>query len=420
MPTGLSEFPIKSKLNFLKASRLRFRRVGGKPKSDKKYQEIRYISRAQMFGYLSFLNPDSPDDQIYTKLTLRVSVSNFPNSSFGEFIGTASPTGGVVNNPITWYPNESTHTANVTALFGSPSTIAKTATNMVQTFTDAFTGATVGQQVWTLSDPVTIRDWQHRMVDNLVFLKAKVLADQATSIAAGSITFEDTWDSVWLIDVDRSIQGFPDANVKSYSGGLVSANPPTGNLPPIAGRILQIERGLNTDGDDTFIDLVGVQGGHYYPGTKLANRRDLFTPTMPMIQYGYPDVAYTTKETLLCSQASHRIQVPICKALLNGKLGPVERLYFANDFGQPVSVDMGLPAVTSYGTTVGFSSSPNAPGEVPIDTPCPALSIGEFWDHGAADDYWEFQLANNDPATCINGYEIPDKCGAPPDGAPTA
>jgi len=389
--------------------------VGGKPKSDNKYQEIRYLSRAQMFGYLSFLNPDAPDDQIYTRLTVRVSVSNFPNSSYGEFIGTASPTGGV-SSAITFYPNESTHAANVTPLFGSPATITKSATSMVQTFHDAFTGATVGQQVFTLSDPVTIKDWQQRMVDNLVFLKTKVLADQAVAIAAGSITFEDTWDHVWLVDADRSFQGFPDAVVKTYSGGLISVAPPTGILPPIAGRILQIERGLNDSAEDTFIDLVGVQGGHYYPGTKLANRRDLFTCNMPFIQYGYPDVAYTTQETLLCSQASHRIQVPICKALLNGKLGPSERLFFPYELGTGISTDMGLPAVTSYGTTVGFGSSPNAPGEVPIDTPCPALSIGEFWDHGAADDYWEFQLANNDPATCINGYVIPDKCGLPPDG----
>ncbi len=412
MPTGLSEFPIKSKLGFVKASRLRFRRVGGKPPRDKKYQEIRYISRVNMAGWLSFLNPDAPDDLIYTKLTIRVSVSNFPNSSFGQAVLTAAPTTGGITPTITYSPSEAAHLANL-ALVGPDGATSKTATRMTQTGTN-------WQQVWTLSDPVTIRDWQKRMVDNLVYLKAKVLADQAAQIAAGTMTLEDTWDNIWVVDADRSVFGSPDADVKAMSGGLVSDNPPTGNLPAIAGRILQIERGLNADGKDTFIDLVGVQGGHYYPGSQLANRRELIIPPLPLIQFGTEDPVYVTSETLTCSQANHRIQVPICKALLNGKLGPSERLFYSFE---PISVDGGLPALVSYGTTVGFSSSPNAPGEVEVSTECPALSIPDFFNHGTApDEYWEFQLANNDPATCINGYAIPDKCGMPPEdgGGPLA
>jgi hypothetical protein len=423
VPTGLSQFPIKTKLSFLKASRLRFRRVGGKPKSDKKYQEIRYISRALMGGWVSFLNPDSPDDNIYTKLTIRVSVQNFPNSSFQEATLSVTTTGVASVTVSDPYPNDTTHLANIAAVAGTDYVLAKTANYMTQTSSHGPLGPPAPyswKQEWRLSDPITVREKQKQMVDNLVFLKTKVLADQAVAIAAGTITFEDTWDNVWLIDADQSIQGFPDADVKSYSGGLVSANPPTGLLPPIAGRILQIERGIDAISlQDSFIDLVGVQGGNYYPGSKLANRLSLIFPPLALIVFNDP--VYNTNETIFCSQVSHRIQVPICKALLNGKLGDNERLTFLYDLGFPISTDAGLPALTSYGTTVGFGQSPNAPGEVAVDTPCPALGIPDFWNAGspagtAPDDYWEYQLSTNDPATCINGYVIPDKCGSPPDG----
>jgi len=411
MPTGLSSFPIKSGLGFVKASRLRFRRVAGKPKTDKKYQEIRFISQVALFGWLNFLNPDAPDDLIYTKLHLRVSISNFPNSSFGDFVSIVTPTSSSAT--VTYYPSKEVHMANYDSIIGADGTTTKTATTMTQTGT-GFT------QVWTLSDPLTIREWQKRMVDNLAYMVPKVQADFDAVIAAsgGTITIEDMWDNIWLCNADRSIQNVPGVHVKDYSGGLVSDNPPTGNLPEIAGRILQIERGPNATGNETFIDIMGVSGGYYYPGSQLPMRRNFTAPEtfeFPLIQYESEDAVYHTEETLSCSQTKHRIQVPICKALLHGTLGPTERLTPPAD----------LPAVYSYGATVGFGFSPNDPGEVEVATPCPALSIADFWNAGTApDQYWEYQLSSNDPSTNINDYVIPPTCGLPPsdddDGDPTA
>ena len=396
-------------MKFLRASRLGFRKLISK---QDKYQEIRFTSTVGMHGFLSFLAPDTLDATLYNKLSIEIALTNFPNpSSRVNFTRTIVPGGSNFADTydFTFVPDEATCVANAQLFFGlGPAVTTKTATLIQHTFKNS-TGGTIGTQRFELSEPIDIRVWQHLMVDNLA-KRQDIETQQADDIAAGLYTLEDTWDTLWFISGDGSYFSEPGAKTRlfTYPGvpALVSDNPPTGNLPPLAGKILQILRGTNTTGDAVLQDILGIEGAHYYPGLHLDNRLYVWADNDPtgtsddvrmlgMIpSYHQPDLIYLTFETLTCSETRHRIhQSPVyLKIDIRDVLG----------FGQ-YGPDIGGYPRTS---TENLGYPIDASGRIEFDVGCPANVVADYF--GLYPDYYAvtsiFELF---PATNINGFVIP-------------
>jgi hypothetical protein len=397
-------FPVASPLGFLTASRLHFRVTRGQ---NEFYQEIRFASIVNMRGFLSFLTDpatDTWDDEIYNTLRVQVSISNFPNSSRMDYRLTIVP-GGTDIESISFIPDEATHLANLLLVAGGSVTTGKTATTM----TVSEPGGAFVQQ-WDLSnlqvDPdgggKSIRAWQHLMVDHLALLRPAVEAQQTTDIGNGLYTLEDTWDFFWRIVEDGGhFSPGPSAHVRDFSGGLISDNPPTGNLPPIGGNILQIQKSTNALAQPIFYDLLGVEGGHYYPGANVRNRSSVFAnssaidplrPSTTLPSYHAPDLVYSTGEILSCSETRHRIHSPVYlqvdhkATLLAGGLGPD-----TYDAGGPVLI----------------TGAVDDSGRVEFDAGCPANSIPNFWTDAEPDDFYVQQIYELDPATNVAPFVIP-------------
>ena len=401
----LNQFPVSTPLRFLKASRLNFRVVRGTAVF---YQEIRFISTVTMGGFLSFTTDpatDSFDDNIYDTLTVRVSVSNFPHSSSMVYTKTIAPGVSPVES-FTFVPDEATHLANVSLVAGGGSvTTLKTATSMRV----AEPGGAFVQQSDLSNlrvDPdghgKSIRAWQHRMADDLATLRTAVEAQQATDIANGLYTLEDTWDKFWYIQDGGTPFSDPGAIVRHFSGGLVSANPPTGNLPPIGGSILQIQKSTNAAAQPVFYDLLGVEGANYYPGVNVRNRFFLWAPSSAIDparastvipSYHAPDLVYTTSEILACSETRHRIHRSPVYLQMDHKT-----LLAAGGFG-PDTYDNGV-RVLPTGPVDAF-------GRIQFDTLCPVVVLADFWNAAQPDDYYVQQIYELDPTTNVSPFVIP-------------
>lgn len=416
----LNQFPVSSQLGFLKASKLGFRITRG---SQGFYQQISFYSAVAMHGYISFLSdpatPSTFDDKLYNRFKCRVSISNFPNSSYVEFIRTITPGAGTLGSSgdvesLVFFPSEAVHLANQSMVDPLPTLVTvKTATSMTQTFTPTTGGLAFTQQfdlTNLLVDPdgfnQSIRVWEHLMLNNLATLRPAIEAQQASDIAGGLYTNEDIWDLIWTIQDNGTHFGGPDAKTILFSGGLISDNPPTGNLPGIDGKIIQIQRGVNAASDPIFIDLLGVESANYYPGSKPADRAFLW-PTYGgdsggrmaglLPQYSAPDFVYFSQEQLYCSEKRHRIHnSPVYTVLDSKTLQPG----FLGLLG-PDTYERG-PGVLASGFPVDEF------GRVQFDLHCPADVIsGFFGDPATAQKYWTFQIYEHDATTNINGFIIP-------------
>jgi len=404
----LGQFPDATPLQFLKASPLRFRVVrGGRPAA---YQEIRFISSVGMHGFASFLAPGTLDDNLYNKLRVQVSISNFPTSSSLDFTRTITPGTAADVITLTFVPDEATFRANLLLLIIDQVATTKSATLMTQHLTNTFGSPVTATQTFTLSNlladplggPKSIRAWQHLMVTHLADLRTAVEAQQAIDIAARLYQPEDIWDNDWIIDDTGAHYDEVGAQVAGLAKLGLNADP-----PPITGyNILQVDKGpLNSLGNRTFLDVLGVEGGAFYPGATTANRLlvwpadslgDVNAEMLGLIpSYHAPDLVYLVQEGLWCSQVRHRIRPPVSvrmsrRPLRTGGFGPP-------GFGPDI---YDAAAAPSGGTAIDGA-------RVQFDTTCPAASIADFWNSAHVDDYLVNQIYGPLPAANVNGFVIP-------------
>lgn len=281
---------------------------------------------------------------------------------------------------------------------------------MTQHLTNSWGIPVTAVQTFTLSnvlaDPLgsskSIRAWQHLMVDHLATLRTAVEAQQALDIAARRYTLEDTWDHDWYIGDTGAHYGEVGAQVAGLATLGFNADP-----PPITGyNILQVDKGpLNAEGNRTFLDVLGVEGAVYYPGATTANRLVLWAydtagddnAKMASLipSYHAPDLVYVVQEILSCSQVRHRIRPSVSvrmsrRPLLAGGFGTA-------GFGPDIYDG---PSAPSGGT-------PILGGRVQFDTPCPAVSIPDFWNTTKPDDYLIQQVYGPNAAANVNGFVIP-------------
>jgi hypothetical protein len=280
---------------------------------------------------------------------------------------------------------------------------------MVMKGDNAYTGLQDLTVTYTLGNPIldpagspkSIRKFQRIMFDNLQTVRPIIEAQLAAQIASGAITEEDIWDTNWNIQEDGTFFGTPGA--KTYLSAhptvpaLVSDNPPTGNLPPLGGRILQIQRGVNAAGDAVFQDILGIEGAEYYPGSTIHDQIFMWPlgvgdPMFAIVPfYNPPYVVYARSETLRCSDTRHRIHnSPV---YVRADVKEVQDFFTFGPDGYPA------PAVPVTGFPV------DSYNRIQFDTVCPN-PFGSFF-FSTGDDYVVFQIYCLNPATNINGFVIP-------------
>lgn len=417
MSGGLGIFPLATELDFLRASELNFRLIDiVEPKF---YEDIRFISTVNMRGFVGFNAPGTLDDSLYNTLTIRVSIPNFPNSAALTMTRTIVPGSDDVIN-FAYTPSQAQYETNLADAVFPPTITETTRTQTLMVLAmESTLNSTVRFELSNLFlDPLggskSVRGWQHLMLDNLAAGRVAIEAMQAAQIAAGTITENDKWLEDYLIVENGTFSSFVTKGltylfVPPRVPGLLSDNPPTGNLPPLHGVILQIQRGVNSGGAGILQDVLGVEGAHYYPGGPVAQQIEAidFADSMmsKLPDYRDPHLLYTRNEILSCSETRHRIhQSPVF-------VRQAIRAVLTAGFGTEFPIPPGFAGVLGP-NVYPFVAAPTTAypvdtfNRVQFDNPCPANSISDFWnlyaDSFAVDQIYELSAATN-----INGFTIP-------------
>jgi len=387
-------FPQASPLQFLKASPLNFRTVRAKP-----YQEIRLLSQVQMHAFLSFLSPVDLSSQIYHGLFFSVTFST------GESV---AATWTIHEDPAAdvllthFVPSEAAYRAALAQALLNGSTLNSSTvapTHVEQSFTVNFTaGATTFDQVFDLDTGTNIYFWRHLAVDRLATLYAATLG------VAGYASDEAHWNRTIVTQPGLSDPIFYSDGTSDVPG--VPTSNPLGNF---YARILQ----------RTASDFLGIEGGFYFPGVKLQDRRAaqgrlvlvVDGPDTNPLTNLIPDVTtnpiWMTRDVIDCGSVLHRIhQSPVVqrtdiRAILT-PFDPTTPPYFSS-----------LHSSLGFGPdTYPFPESPtlafavDSYGRVQFATLCPATFLTEFWTLHA-EDYCVQQIYCFTPATNVSPFVIP-------------
>jgi len=387
-------FPQASPLRFLKASPLNFRTTRAHP-----YQEIRLLSQVQMHGFLSFLSPVDLSSEIYNGLFFQVTFSTGESVAATWTIHDDPAADALVTHFV---PSEAAYMAALAQALLNGSTLDSSTvapTHVEQSFTVNFTaGATTFTQLFDLDAGTNIFYWRHLAVDRLATLRAATLG------VAGYSSNEAHWNRTIITQPGLSDPIF-------YSDGTsdVPGVPTTNPLGNFYARILQ----------RTPSDFLGIEGGFYYPGLKLQDRRAaqdrlIFVvdgPDLNPLTNLIPDVTTTpiwmTNDVIDCGQVLHRIhQSPVfvrtdVRAIVT-PFDPTTPPYFTSlhssltfgpdSYPSPESDTLAYP-VDTY-------------GRVQFETYCPATVSPTFWADNP-EDYLVQQIYCHAPATNVSPFVIP-------------
>jgi len=413
----LGQFPDAGRLQFLKASPLRFRVVRrGKVG---KYQEIRLLSHLPLRGFTSFT--DAADDTIYSTLRVRINISNFPNSSSLDMTVQYSLTGPNVYT-FSFVPSEAAHRANMAALFPSAVTITSSSETALVQDVVASLGCT---QRFDLSAPFvdplgsskSIRAFQRQVVANLAALKTAAYArinDSALSVQA-----ESWWDNIFINDPGGTAEfSYAQTDFTGAPEDFIFTNTDTEFFNIAIGQILQIERAsLPGSGTTYFKNVLGIEGGAYYPGRKPQDRRspyELVTVDLSggldpdqadQAKFGglfvfYPvaeNLIWTPFEEVWCQEV--KVRIPQSPVLVKRSVRDVldNPARFLGPFGTDVS---GLPRTSTSAYPV------DSKNRVQFESLCPANTLADFWD-SHADQYCLESIFGLDAGRNVNGFVIP-------------
>ena len=388
---------------------------GGGAGTPGKYQEIRLLSHMPLRGFTSFT--DATDDTIYSTLRVRINISNFPNSSSVDMTVQYSLTGPDVYT-FSFVPSEAAHRANMAVLFPTAVTITSSSeTSLVQDVSASLACTQRFDLSAPFLDPLasskSIRAFQRQMVANLATLKTDAYAriNDLTDAVQG----EAWWDTIFINSPDGIAEfSYAQADFNGAPEDFIFSNTDTSLFNIAVGQILQIERGTLPT---YFKDVLGIDGGAYYPGRKPQDRRspyelvtvDLSGGLDPLqadqAKFGglfvfYPvteNLIWTPHEDIWCQEVKLRIRQSPVFVKLSVRDVLDNPAFFLGPFG---------PDVSGLARTPTSAYPVDGKGRVQFESLCPANTLVDFWDENA-DQYCLESIFCLDATKNVNGFVIP-------------